>query len=1559
MSDVEDEHINDEVEDQQVDENDEPVGSSLDPGVLSPSLKSPTPGRQHGLPTPPKTVLKKRELYSQGKPSKFDKAKLMKSEGIVPIQSGSNKYASQKGMTGFGAPRDVLYKDKHDNLAEITDEKKIENLKASTWLQSGTNKFASQKGMTGMGAPRDVNYKTKGTGGASEVPEEKARLSDGIVPLQMGTNKLASQKGMTGLGMPRIVDVRKTEDQVLESQGFIHLQMGTNRFATQAGMTGFGMPRHNITKYTDDVRGEMPNDESAISRQTTGWKEGANQAGMSGFGAFRNNTVLTLQAQDQRSQGMIPYQMGVNFLESQAGKTGFGMPRRTFTPYVDDNHEELPAELARDPEVPFWSGQKESDFASQCGMGAFGTPRDVRGEYVRRLCLIYLSCCTKSKKDQKNISPKSVTTTEAPVETTTTMTEETTIQRVKGPSTSIRKRWQSSTRCVKEIASPKETPTRKKRKSSFTSEHAQSSKGVFSTRNQFGTKSTHVRLSPKVIGPLRPVKEKDTLSTLSKETIKIFDKFRLPNSTSCFNTPHITREPKLIHALDRLELYMNRIKSSKLYSPKREISCLNVEINNFIDDTCQSDIIFAVDASNIALFPLIFNMEIDLIENHIAATISNYQKVGIASYNGNVNVTSFGTLNNKNDFDNYLNNIQLGNGSGLDKLITQLNTLSPTQCNSISTFIFISYATGGELMNSVRGAKILKDKGSLNFIILGNVVDEDDLKPLNPSNVFYWDFSSNCISSVVSFFNSAVECRGTCTQPIETTTLLSTTQIQDTTVTSTFSQSTQISTTLPPSTQTSTTLSSSTQVSTTQSPTTQTSTTLSLSTQVSTTLSPGTTTQISTTVSTSSLTTTQISTTSSTPLSSTTLQISTTTVPPPTCQDNVVFALDTSSDISDEQFSKEKSLVAYNISTIFTNYSTLALVGYNDNNSIVYPYNSINDKNNWINDINLLTTNDGYSLSKLMGKLDSFLIPSNNRQSVFIFIAQTTPTEVSNSIPYASSLLSKGSLNFIFLANDLTTVLSPLNPSNTYLWYFNSRYISDLVSWIQNSLGCQNISTTTISPSTSTPVSTITSTPFISTLSSSTSDQTTVSLSTTGETSTFSAFTSDQTTESSSITTESSIFTESTPVTTYSCPSGMPQEKVCDGQIIISIDSSTNLNQTSFTDEINVMKYNITSSWENFGKVALSNYDSVAYTHFTFRTIKDMAQFDKDLDRIKQSVGSNLTDLLLELNDLKLPLSKTLSTFIFISTLTNETAQESMEYAIKLKDKGTLNFIVLGDMVQDDILNILNPTNVFKWDFDNGKVDDMNTFFNDSMICEYRCVDSGTTIEYPSTSESPTSIETTMSPSNVPSCSNSIYFVVDHRYGVTNDLFSNETKLVEELTNNWKIEKNYASINVISNSRSTFEMIAPIQTTTIGLIDDTTNWKCMMSFINEDKANYQTYCNKPYVPLMLNDDTPGGDMNDYLSEFNSIVPSYVVPVEIIDKPGKDITFAIFTKTNDQNEIYQSVGYKNQMISKGYNVKIIIIKLSTTDSLDYSSLGDYVFSFDDNNLGNDILTSMCK
>ncbi|VDP03274.1 unnamed protein product [Soboliphyme baturini] len=146
-----------------------------------------------------------------GKASRLPKEKLMASEGIIPLQSGTNKYETQRGMTGFGVPRDVVDKVKCKNLRPIEDETKLMKLK--------------------------------------DVSEDKQKSTDGLIPLQSGTNKLASQAGMTGFGMPRSVLGRYNPDQDRNSQGFLHLQMGTNKYASQAGMTGFGMPRTNITKY--------------------------------------------------------------------------------------------------------------------------------------------------------------------------------------------------------------------------------------------------------------------------------------------------------------------------------------------------------------------------------------------------------------------------------------------------------------------------------------------------------------------------------------------------------------------------------------------------------------------------------------------------------------------------------------------------------------------------------------------------------------------------------------------------------------------------------------------------------------------------------------------------------------------------------------------------------------------------------------------------------------------------------------------------------------------------------------------------------------------------------------------------------------------------------------------------------------------------------------------------------------------------------------------------------------------------------------------------------------
>lgn len=45
--------------------------------------------------------------------SRFNMSQLRQSDGIIPLQYGTNRFASQKGMTGFGSPRDVNGKHLH------------------------------------------------------------------------------------------------------------------------------------------------------------------------------------------------------------------------------------------------------------------------------------------------------------------------------------------------------------------------------------------------------------------------------------------------------------------------------------------------------------------------------------------------------------------------------------------------------------------------------------------------------------------------------------------------------------------------------------------------------------------------------------------------------------------------------------------------------------------------------------------------------------------------------------------------------------------------------------------------------------------------------------------------------------------------------------------------------------------------------------------------------------------------------------------------------------------------------------------------------------------------------------------------------------------------------------------------------------------------------------------------------------------------------------------------------------------------------------------------------
>jgi len=210
--------------------------------------------------------------------------KLLASEGIVRYQAGTNRYASQKGMTGMGTNRREtthMLDTKHaDQSVEHPDQTTIP-------LQSGTNKFCTQKGMTGFGTNRRELTKMVDT----KHPDQDVDHPDqATIPLQSGTNKFASQAGMTGFGQPRWECLHYSiSRQNKNSHGIIRAQMGSNQFASQQGMTGFGAPR-DVKYYAEG--GELPYEDMQISEtiipSQAGWNKGDSQKGTTSFGAPRD-----------------------------------------------------------------------------------------------------------------------------------------------------------------------------------------------------------------------------------------------------------------------------------------------------------------------------------------------------------------------------------------------------------------------------------------------------------------------------------------------------------------------------------------------------------------------------------------------------------------------------------------------------------------------------------------------------------------------------------------------------------------------------------------------------------------------------------------------------------------------------------------------------------------------------------------------------------------------------------------------------------------------------------------------------------------------------------------------------------------------------------------------------------------------------------------------------------------------------------------------------------------------------------------------------------------------
>ncbi|KAL4675707.1 hypothetical protein H8959_009852 [Pygathrix nigripes] len=120
--------------------------------------------------------------YSEKQERNFDDATMKASQCVIGLQMGTNKCASQSGMTAYGRRRHLY--DPKNHILPPMDHSTIS-------LQMGTNKCVSQVGMTAPGTRRHI-YDTKlGTD----------KCDNSSMSLQMGYMQGANQSGQVfGLG---------------------------------------------------------------------------------------------------------------------------------------------------------------------------------------------------------------------------------------------------------------------------------------------------------------------------------------------------------------------------------------------------------------------------------------------------------------------------------------------------------------------------------------------------------------------------------------------------------------------------------------------------------------------------------------------------------------------------------------------------------------------------------------------------------------------------------------------------------------------------------------------------------------------------------------------------------------------------------------------------------------------------------------------------------------------------------------------------------------------------------------------------------------------------------------------------------------------------------------------------------------------------------------------------------------------------------------------------------------------------------------------------------------
>lgn len=169
------------------------------------------------------------EKVGMSKVDLFQTVDLYEKQNMVQVVTTIHALGRKAQTVGYTGPT-LGPKEAQKNVREFTDEQ-LNAGQSVIGLQMGTNKLASQSGMS-FGGQRHI---------ADLKVDEASREGASVIGLQMGTNKVASQSGMSFGGQRHINDI-KVPEASKDGQAVIGLQMGTNEGASQAGIS-YGKPR--------------------------------------------------------------------------------------------------------------------------------------------------------------------------------------------------------------------------------------------------------------------------------------------------------------------------------------------------------------------------------------------------------------------------------------------------------------------------------------------------------------------------------------------------------------------------------------------------------------------------------------------------------------------------------------------------------------------------------------------------------------------------------------------------------------------------------------------------------------------------------------------------------------------------------------------------------------------------------------------------------------------------------------------------------------------------------------------------------------------------------------------------------------------------------------------------------------------------------------------------------------------------------------------------------------------------------------------------------------------